>query len=136
MILALDGGHAGQPPGFFECTVELRLYCGRTLRPIGQSSGEAVLRARSGRRLNVQAINPDRGASEEFVLLDVCVGPYYHGLDPDVEIELRSAGFNERDRAFGVASPRILQNGNDPRSTDLAHRDRTCHCVTRTASDE
>ena len=70
------------------------------------------------------------------MFLNVGDGSYDHALDLDVEIELRSAGFNERDRAFGVASPRILQNGDDPRSADLAHRDRICHFVTGTARDE
>ena len=138
LTLALIRGLAGQPSGFFECTVELRLYCGRTRRPISQSSGEAVLRSRSGRRFNVQAIDPDGGTSKEFVLLYICVSPYNHGLDLDIEITLRSEGRKERDRARRVASELVLQNGDDPGSTGrtLHVQDRTCHLVAGAARDE
>ena len=136
--MALIRDLAGQPSGFFESTVEHRLYCGRTLRPVGQSSGEAVLRTRSGRRLNVQAIDPDGGTTNEFVLLNVFVRPNYHGLDLDVEITLRREGLQERDRARDVASELVLQNGDDLGSTGLTiHvQDSACHLVAGAARDE
>ncbi len=120
------------PSCFLECAVQHRLCSGRTLRPIEQPSGESILGARPSRRLNVQANNANGGTSKEPMSLNVGVGSYNHVLDLDIKFELRSVGFDERDRALGVASPLGLQNGHDSWRTGPALRGSTCHSVSRT----
>ena len=122
------------PSCFPECAVQHRLCSGRTLRPIEQPSGESVPRARPSRRLNVQANNANGGTSKEPMSLNVGVGSYDHALDSDIKFELRSVGFDERDRALGVASALGLQNGHDSWRTGSALQGRSCDSVSRATS--
>ncbi len=112
------------PTSFLEGIEEHRFRGGRTLRPVAQSSREAVLRAQSGGRLDVQAVDTHGGTSRESVLLHLLVGPHDDAFNLDVEFQFGGVRRDERDRALGIASEFVLQHGDGPWSADLAHRNR------------
>lgn len=66
------------------------------------------------------------------MFLNVGVGSYNYALDLDVELDLRSVGLDERDRALGVASHLRLQNCHDSWRTGPALQGSTGHSVSRT----